>query len=65
MVTGEIERGQEFFITGLRNGHGVENQTLAMMKHQIDRIEHYPKRRNGCASMSPRQMGRLPGSTIS
>jgi ferritin-like metal-binding protein YciE len=35
-------RARELFITGLRNAHAMENQALAIMKPQVERIKHYP-----------------------
>jgi ferritin-like metal-binding protein YciE len=37
------ETGREIFVTGLRNAHAVENQALALMKRQLERIENYPQ----------------------
>lgn len=37
------ETGRSIFVTGLRNAHAVENQALALMKRQVERIENYPQ----------------------
>lgn len=34
---------RDIFITGLRNAHAMENQALAIMKPQAERIENYPE----------------------
>ena len=34
---------RDIFITGLRNAHAMENQALAIMKPQVERIENYPE----------------------
>lgn len=34
---------QDIYITGLRNAHAMENQALAIMKPQLQRIEQYPE----------------------
>ena len=31
------------FITGLQNAHAVENQALALIDRQLDRLSHYPE----------------------
>jgi ferritin-like metal-binding protein YciE len=31
------------FVTGLQNAHAVENQALAMMDRQLDRLQRYPE----------------------
>src|SRR5687768_3237045 len=31
------------FITGLQNAHAVENQALALMDRQLDRLKRYPE----------------------
>ncbi len=33
----------ELYITGLKNAHAMENQALAILRPQVDRIEHYPE----------------------
>lgn len=33
----------EVFLTGLRNDHAMENQALAIMKPQLDRLENCPE----------------------
>lgn len=37
------DTGRSVFVTGLRNAHALENQALALMNRQIDRIENYPQ----------------------
>ncbi|MDV3249894.1 ferritin-like domain-containing protein [Devosia sp. BK] len=32
----------EIYLTGLRNAHAMEHQALAIMRPQVERIEHYP-----------------------
>lgn len=39
----DVSRRTELFITGLKNAHAMENQALAIMRPQVDRIEHYPE----------------------
>ena len=39
----EHQAGRDVFVAGLRNAHAVENQALALMKRQVDRIENYPQ----------------------
>lgn len=34
---------REIFIVGLRNAHAMENQALAIMQAQINRLENYPE----------------------
>ncbi|HWU16965.1 MAG TPA: ferritin-like domain-containing protein [Devosia sp.] len=34
---------REFYLTGLRNAHAMENQALSIMKPQVSRIENYPE----------------------
>lgn len=34
---------QDLFTTGLKNAHAMENQALAIMRPQVERIEHYPE----------------------
>lgn len=36
-------RARELFLTGLRNAHAMERQALAIMRPQLDRLEHYPE----------------------
>ena len=33
----------EAYITGLKNAHAMEKQALAIMRPQLERIEHYPE----------------------
>ena len=33
----------DLYVTGLRNAHAMENQALAIMRPQVDRIENYPE----------------------
>ena len=35
--------GREFFITGLRNQHAVENQAVELLTRQVERLENYPE----------------------
>jgi ferritin-like metal-binding protein YciE len=37
------EIGRSLFVTGLRNAHALENQALALMNRQVERIENYPQ----------------------
>jgi Uncharacterized protein conserved in bacteria len=34
---------RDIFVTGLKNAHAMENQALAIMKPQADRIQNYPQ----------------------
>jgi len=43
MATDRLTEVQGLFVTGLRNAHAVENQALALMNRQIERLEHYPE----------------------
>jgi ferritin-like metal-binding protein YciE len=38
-----MKQAHDLFLTGLRNAHALEQQALAMMKPQINRLEHYPE----------------------
>ena len=37
------EFARDFFVTGLRNQHAVENQAIELLGRQIDRLENYPE----------------------
>lgn len=43
MATERMDGARDLFITGLRNAHAVENQALALMNRQIERLENYPE----------------------
>ncbi len=32
-----------FFLTGLRNAHGMETQAIQILSRQLERLEHYPE----------------------
>ena len=38
-----ISTANDLFITGLRNARALENEALALMQRQIDRVENYPQ----------------------
>lgn len=38
-----MTKATEIYVTGLRNAHAMENQALAIMRPQVERIEHYPE----------------------
>jgi ferritin-like metal-binding protein YciE len=35
--------GRDFFVTGLRNQHAVENQAIELLGRQVERLENYPE----------------------
>jgi ferritin-like metal-binding protein YciE len=37
-----MKQAHDLFLTGLRNAHALEQQALAMMRPQINRLENYP-----------------------
>ena len=37
------DTGREFFVTGLRNQHAVENQAVELLQRQVDRLQNYPE----------------------
>ena len=39
----DADFGREFFVTGLRNQHAVENQAVELLERQIGRLENYPE----------------------
>ena len=39
----DTSAAREIFVTGLKNAHAMENQALAIMKPQLERLEHYPE----------------------
>jgi ferritin-like metal-binding protein YciE len=41
MATSETARS--IYVTGLVNAHALENQALAIMQRQVERLEHYPE----------------------
>lgn len=43
MTTPFTDKARDIFIVGLRNAHAMENQALAIMKPQAERIESYPQ----------------------
>ncbi|WP_187969323.1 DUF892 family protein [Aquibium microcysteis] len=43
MTTHFTDKARDIFIVGLRNAHAMENQALAIMKPQAERIESYPQ----------------------
>ena len=42
-MTADVNFGREFFATGLRNQHAVENQAVELLGRQIERLENYPE----------------------
>ena len=36
-------KAMEFFVTGLRNQHAVENQAIEILGRQVERLENYPE----------------------
>jgi ferritin-like metal-binding protein YciE len=38
-----VATSHNVFVTGLRNAHAMENQALAIIKPQLNRLEHYPE----------------------
>lgn len=43
MSTTTSDHGLDLFITGLRNQHAVENQAVALLSRQVERLENYPE----------------------
>lgn len=37
------DKAMEIFTTGLRNQHAVENQAVALLSRQVERLENYPE----------------------
>lgn len=38
-----VATSHNVFVTSLRNAHAMENQALAIIKPQLNRLEHYPE----------------------
>ncbi|HEV7290813.1 ferritin-like domain-containing protein [Devosia sp. RR2S18] len=38
-----MPEAREYFISGLKNAHAMENQALSIMRPQVSRIENYPE----------------------
>ena len=38
-----VEDRRSLFVTGLKNGHAMENQAVSIIKPQLKRIENYPQ----------------------
>ncbi|HEY7811147.1 MAG TPA: ferritin-like domain-containing protein [Allosphingosinicella sp.] len=43
MATAHLSTVRMIFVTGLQNVHAVEQQALALMDRQLDRLAHYPE----------------------
>ena len=43
MATYATDTLRSVFVTGLQNAHAVEQQALALMDRQLDRLVHYPE----------------------
>jgi len=43
MSSHSTDLAREFFVTGLRNAHAIENQALSLIDRQLDRVVSYPE----------------------
>lgn len=42
-MTDSVSRGEDLYVTGLKNAHAMEMQALSIMRPQADRIDSYPE----------------------